>query len=439
MNKFITQLHKETKKWTKQKLISQKQAEIILKTYPEPIEDLLFIKIASIVSIVFILVWTLLFLGGSWSTISATIKIIIIILLLWVLWSISFLLLKHKQLHKWFVWLLVSVIGLGISLILINSVLNIQLPYFIIASLWFLCIIPFVQKFKFKYFYIIAIIVLHIAIFLWLLYFFPQSVIPLSLLTFITLWLIISNFAKIARAKTKYSEFKKHLIFYDQRYIIWVIEVLIFYFLLSNQKIFTYITNGIDNYYNFYQGELRPLLIFSIIPLLSSIAIIIIYYYRRKRILDNKIDNKNYKKEKWNKKQIDFKKQIKNIIKNELWFIIHNIIFFITTSALLYSNISFTTTAYIIFNICFLWIVLYLVYEGILIKIPKITNIAMLTLFLYLVFKYIQAFQWKMETPVLIILWWSIFLWIWYIFEKTRKHYHKKIAWTIKDKVDYNF
>jgi len=347
---------------------------------------------------------------------------------LWILVSIWYLLVKYKHLHKWFIVMLTSVLGLWVLLILLNSILQINLPYFVVISLWFICLMPFVRKFKFRFFYIVAIIILHIAIFLWLLYFFPKSVFPITLLSFISLGILITNLAKITRAKMTYSKFKENLSFQDQRYFFWSIEVLLIYFLVSIKSINNYFETGIQNYYSHYNWDVWLLMLFAFVPIVTTVLVLVFYGNRRKkRCLSS------------TKKTRNFKKQMLPIIKSELPFLIHNVIFVVIVWFLLYSNTNFTDLTYGIFNILFLIVALYLVYEWIIIKIPKITNIAMFSIFFYLIFKYISLLNNKLEISSMVILGWFIFLWIWYVFEKTRVHFHKKIAHTIKDKVEYDF
>lgn len=430
-NDFIQTLFQESKKREKEWVLTEKQTEKIKKFYNKEDEDknLTFIKINSIISVLLIVFGTLMFFSWSRDNMNAFSKIFVILLWLWAFGSTAYLFIKRKDLNMWFVLLWITSIIFWIALIILNQMLDIYLPYYVIFFFRFLCIMPFVLIFKFKYFLIFAILLLNISTFLFVYYFYADYFVLLSLILLIVTGATLLNIKRIYRVFQSEKQYLESKIYYNMIYLFWILEFVFSYLILTQNNVIANILGEIKNISS--NGTSYSIfLILSFLPLATLIFTFLAYYFRKKK----KFDAWQLIWVKSNTKR-NFKAQILDYIKNEKLIFLVNLSIVILVFILLspvnnffnQNNLSF------LINILFLLINSYFFYEWILLKIEQVTNMSIFVFFVYFIFKYFSLFYDKVNWSLLIIWWWVIFLIIWLLIEKNRQIILKYIGKNIKD------
>ena len=433
MNKknLLSLILKESEKWIEKGIINEKQADKIRKFYHTQYEEtnLTFIKITSIISVLLIVFGSVMFFSGSRDNMNAFSKIFIIFLWLWVFGSTTYLFIKRKDLHAWFVWLRLTSMIFWVLLIVLNQMLDIYLPYYVIFFLWFLCIIPFVMIFRFKYFLIFAIILLYISTFLFVYYYYPNYTLLLTLVSIIIVSISILNIKRVYRVFQTQDQYFAWKSYHNMLYLIWIIWLIISFLIFTQKSILSKIIielwnidAGISSYKIFY--------LLSFLPLAIFLFAIVAYYFRKKIKFENWELTRISKKTKRS-----FKEQIIDHISKDKWIFAVNIFVILLIFTLLWiwkNNLNLNNLSFLI-NISFVLINWYFFYEWLYLKVPSITNLSIFWFFTYFIIKYFVFFYWKVNLPILVIWWWVIFMIVWYLVEKNKQIIIRYVAKNIKD------
>ena len=335
-----------------------------------------FIKIVSVLWVVLIWLWVILFFASNWDQMSNLFKVAI--LFIWVLAAyISWFYLYYKKewfQKTWYALILLGAILYGSSIFLLWQIYNLWWTFYEAMRWWFIWVLPLAYVTWFWWVLILSIILFYMYIFGYIdeYYRYNDWLNVIVLVSAISLFFI--NLAKLHTAK-KYLSFDLILS------IVWIFWVFGAFFLMT-----------FDDILRFNQNDIFPIWLIWVF-LWASLLFKMFYHYK----------NKSFD---W---------------KSDLWNLLHTLILLKFTFFMVYGFGDYGNYLLIFFNIYFMVMILFTVYLGTIKHKVYLINISLFFFVIFMIAKYFDWFYDMFDRSLFFMAWWLLLLIWWFFLEKRRK------------------